>query len=245
MPLCDEFFENAKWKGQDDFPSSPEWKAEVEKWLLFLKKNNQLERYKSRLNSNPKQRDTYLAEIMSGYFIDELCGFRIIDWEPIYADKNELEFAIFSEEKELVLCEVKCPVWEREVVEEAEGKVDNNYPRLKKGKWVSGEARRLSPWKDIRNSVAKGYKKFPNDKPSLLIIKDDMFSSPITSPEQIGIALYCEKDDGYIGTQSYLSENGCFNSREFENLGGVLFLDVKITDTTYSVNYVSQLALNP
>jgi hypothetical protein len=42
----------------------------------------------------------------------------------------------------------------------------------------------------------------------------------------------------------HLSENGCFNSSEFENLGGVLFLDVKITDTSYSVNYVSQLALN-
>ena len=63
--LFDIVFSNPDWADQDDFPSSVEWKTEIDKWLEFIDNKGELDRYVSRLNSTKTQRDETLAEIVS------------------------------------------------------------------------------------------------------------------------------------------------------------------------------------
>lgn len=236
-PLSDLIFENARWRGRDAFPSTDEWKWMIEEYLSFLQKHNQLERYKPRLNDNPQIRDETIAEIQAAYFVETFGEYPIIAWEPPGASGQVLEFRIKAQEAE-VDCEVKSPGWEREVIEE-EG---HDSPRLKLEKHINGDVKFTGPWLDIRNTVKKAYPKFKEHHPSLLIINDDIRISPILVPHEIDIALFCAKPKQGVGS-GYLAEDGCFVGNEFQNLGGVLFIQVDLFAEGFK--YRSRLARNP
>lgn len=239
MSLLNLISRDAKWKGRDDFPSTPAWKQEVEKWLEFLKRNNQLERFLPRLKSKPNLRDEALAEINAAFYIDAYLDCPIVDWEPKGSGRSTLEFAFQWNDDIIVLGEVKSPGWEGEIVEE-EG---INSSRKQEEKIRSGETRRIAPWKNIRETIKKAYPKFFKDQPSLLIINDDLFVSPLDFPNNIEIALFCEKGRGEHGPESYLSEDGYFFTEEYQNLGGILFLQV--VQTREKIEYKAKLVRNP
>jgi len=64
------------------FKMGIESKLEFNKWLLFLKNKNQLNRYLPRLTKVTKtMRDETLAEIASAYILEILLGYTIVNWE--------------------------------------------------------------------------------------------------------------------------------------------------------------------
>lgn len=234
--IFEKVFKEPKWRGKDAFPSTPEWKAEVEKYLLFLEQHRQLDRFLPRLNDERQKRDETLAEIQAAYFIEALSGYPIILWEPD-VEPFALEFE-FGRKGQSILCEVKSPGWEREVFEEQGVYAD----RLNQPKYIQAEARSTAPWRAIRESVKKAYPKFPNNKPSLLVINDDVFLTPIEVPNEIEIALFCPKAKSGLG-DGYLAEDGCFVGNTYQNLGGVLCMQVQ---SSYGIiQYRSHFVRNP
>lgn len=226
MNLILKTFKNAKWKGKDAFPAG-EWEAEVEKYLAYLEMQkfltlNLRNTYITRLNQNPKQRNKTLAEVQAAYFIEEICGNRIIEWEPKGSPGRVLEFAFKSKCGPSVVVEVKSPGWEGEIVE-AQG---HESPRLKQHKYIQAEARGTAPWKAVRDSIERAYVQLPNNQPSLLVINDDIFVSLVEMPECIDIALFCPKAKSGLG-EGYLAEDGYFLNNRYENLGGVLCMQVQ------------------
>lgn len=242
MSLLDLISRDARWKGKDDFPSKPEWKLEIEKWLEFLERKNQFKRFRNRLiNSDPRKRDERLAEISSAFYIDSHLNCPIVDWEPKGNGGLTLEFTFKGKKDILVLCEVKSPGWEREIIEE-EG-INRSKKRTQEEKIKDSEVRSFASWKDIRKTIEKAYPKFFNDQPSLLIINDDLFVSPTYAPINIEIALFCEIEHGENNPESYLSESGYFLTDEYKNLGGILFLNVVLIGD--KIKYKEKLVINP
>lgn len=242
MSLLDLISKDARWKGKDDFPSNPEWKLEIEKWLEFLEQKNQFKRFRNRLiRSDPRKRDETLAEISAAFYIDSHFNCPIVDWEPMGSGGLTLEFTFKGNKDILVFCEVKSPGWEKEVIEE-EG-INRSKKRIQEEKIKDGEVRSIGSWKDIRRTIKKAYPKFFNDQPSLLIINDDLFVSPTYPPINIEIALFCEIEHGEHDPESYLSEDGYFLTDEYKNLGGILFL--KVFHPSKGIEYKSKLIRNP
>ena len=97
------------------FKIDEEGKLETNKWLLFVKEKNQLNRYIPRLTKvNKAMREETLAEIASAYVIEELLGYTIVNWEEKTVDDYDVDFVI-KEGADKIYCEVKSPGWESEL----------------------------------------------------------------------------------------------------------------------------------
>ena len=151
--LFDEIFENAKSSGTDDFPSCDEWKKEVNKWLLFIQDEGQIERFKPRFQKcSNRHIDKALAEISSAYVMGKILNYPIISWEEKTVGNQDVEFVI-KYGKSKIFCEVKSVGWESELDQEERV----NSPRKELPKYLSGEGRSVAPWESIRHGIKKSY----------------------------------------------------------------------------------------
>lgn len=223
--MFDAIFKDSKALGKDDFPSCNEWKREVEKWLKFIQGKDQLNRYLPRLEARRKtQRDEALAEISSAYIVETKLKYRIVDWERKTIKNKDVEFVIRNGSYE-IYCEVKSPGWESEL--EDQERLNGRKGLLKD---INAECRSLAPWQNIRYALKKAYPKFLPSSKNLLIIKDDLFLSILDWPLNIDIALF--EDSG-----CYNGEKGYFSNNDFENIGGVLFLDGRLINSKVEYRY--------
>jgi len=208
-----------------------EGKLETNNWLLFIKDKNQLDRYLPRLTKvNKAMRDETLAEIASAYVIEELLGYTIVNWEEKTVDDYDVDFVI-KEGADKIYCEVKSPGWESELPKKELKK--GNQGRRGKPKYLPHEFRAIAPWKNIRHVIKKAYPKFLPTSKNLIIVKDDLYVSILDFPTTIPIEIALHEETG-----QYNKEIGYFANSNYENVGGILFIDINPTSSKkYKVKY--------
>lgn len=231
--LLNEIKAGSKWEGRDAFPSTVEWETEVNKWLLFIKNNRQFEQFKPRLREKPQIRNETLAEIQTAYFISEIFGCPIIEWEPQGADNKRGEFS-FKVPDGVVFCEVKSPGWEADIAKE-----NSNSPRLKEPKYINGEAGSFNNADDVRYAIEKAFPKFLYDRPNLLIIVDDLFVSLKDDKFGVNEVLFYRKlKPPYVDDK----QEGVFTNTSFDRLSALATLNVELTN---KLSYHWHCYLNP
>ena len=196
-------------------------KKEIEKWLIYIKEKGELDRFKPRLQKMDyrKIKET-LAEISSAYLLEKILNYKVTDWEVDTANNSNVEFTIKIDSKD-IYCEVKSPSWQSELSDEEKvGK------RKKQGKYKNNEVRFIGHCKNIRYAIKKAYPKFLKDCYNLVIIQDDLIVPILNWPTdtQINIALY--ENTGQLD-----KEIGCFAGKDYENVGGILFIDINPTNS--------------
>lgn len=222
-PLLHRVSQGAQWVGQDQYPASPEWADEHERWLQLIRVRGALAHYLPRLRGPSPKRDEALAEIGAAYFLETRCGLPIWEWEPRGANGKRGEFLVGDDRSVEIFVEVKSPGWEQEIAE-AEGQ---GSTRLLQPKYIHAEARSTAPWASVRHAVRKAYPKLPDSMPTLLLIIDDLMVALSKWPNTVRIGLYAERLKGY--TTGYSAEDGCFVGRQYERLGAVGILNVELT----------------
>jgi len=197
------------------------WMKEINKWLVFIKNKGELKRFIPRLTKmNNSKRDEALAEISSAYLLENELNFEVVGWEVPTKNNKNVDFVIERKVNE-IFCEVKSPGWEGELSKKElmEGRKDQR-------KYIPSECRFFGHWKNIRYAIKKAYPKFLSNCKNLVIIQDDLFVSILDFPTKtpIDIALY--EDTG-----QYNNEKGYFANSDYENVGGILFIDINPTNS--------------
>jgi hypothetical protein len=197
------------------------WKNEIEKWLLYINNKGELNRFLPRLTKMDSRKiNEVLAEISSAYLLEIILNLKVTGWEvPTSSDKN-VDFTIDLNSEE-VYCEVKSPSWQSEL-----SKKEKLGIRKAQGKYKKNEVRFFGHWENIRYAIKKAYPKFLSHCKNLVIIKDDLWVNILDFPTEIpiNIALYEE-------TGQYNSEKGYFANSDYENVGGILFIDINPTNS--------------
>ncbi len=222
--LFDDIFEG-------NYEIGREGKLETNKWLLFVKDKNQLSRYLPRLTRvTNAMRDETLAEIASAYVMEKLLGYTIVNWEEKTVNNYDVDFVI-KEDADKIYCEVKSPGWESELTKKELKKGDQG--RRGKPKYLPHEFRSIAPWKNIRHVIKKAYPKFLPTSKNLIIVKDDLRVSILEWPNKTPIEIALDEDTG-----QYNNEMGYFANRDYENIGGILFIDINPTSSMkYKVKF--------
>ena len=195
------------------------WKKEINKWLIFIENKGELKRFIPRLTKmNNSKRDEALAEISSAYLLENELNFVVTGWEVSTKNNKNVDFVIERKVNE-IFCEVKSPGWEGELSKKELMGSRKDQPKYKHLEWRS-----FAHWKNIRYAIKKAYPKFLSNCKNLLIIQDDLFVSILDFPTKtpIDIALYEE-------TGHYNNEKGYFANSDYENVGGVLFININPT----------------
>ena len=203
------------------------WKNEIEKWLLYVNNKGELDRFIPRLTKMDSRKiNEALAEILSAYLLESILNLKVIGWEvPTNSDKN-VDFTIDLNSEE-VYCEVKSPSWTSEL-----SKKEKLGIRKDQGKYIKNEARWFGHWVNIRYAIKKAYPKFLSNCNNLVIIQDDLFVPILAFPTdtQIEIALF---EDQSV----YNNEKGYFVNSDYENVGGILFIDINPTSRNKVYKY--------
>lgn len=236
--LLDDILKTAVWRGKDDFPYDSLVKAELQKWLQYTKNKGWFDEYLPRLTKmDINKRDEALDEILTAYFLEEKMHFVVKDREPKGANGKRGEFILVAEETD-IFCEVKSPGWESEIVK----KEGVHSSRLSTSKYLPVEARWGDDSAAIKATVDKAYEKLPNDKPILLIMVDDfwrnLFQSSTLFKITVNKALYYESRPAPCQDPP----SGCFATKDYEKLSGILFLKFQIKNN--NVIYNNRLCLN-
>ena len=220
LMLFDEILGNSNIKNVS-------WKNEIEKWLLYINNKGELDRFISRLTKmNSRKINEVLAEISSAYLLESILNLKVIGWEVSTNSDKNVDFTIDLNSEE-VYCEVKGPSWQSEL-----SKKEKLGIRKAQGKYKKNEVRFFGHWKNIRNAIKKAYPKFLNNCCNLVIIQDDLILPILNFPTdmQIEIALFEEKG-------IYDNEKGVFVGNDYENVGGVLFIDINPTSRNKVYKY--------
>ncbi|MCI0561611.1 MAG: hypothetical protein MN733_24240, partial [Nitrososphaera sp.] len=168
-PLTAELIGNARWQGEDEYPSSQLYADELEDLLRFASESKRLERHWNALIDTRNHRGSILAEFRIAIFFLRR-GLKIVEWEPIGLGQKAGEFLLQSSSSSEIFVEVKSPGWEGELSEE-----EKRGERKKQPKHIHLENRCVAPWERIQFAVGKAYEKFLPIKPNLLVIADDLF----------------------------------------------------------------------
>jgi hypothetical protein len=166
----------ARWRKQEQFPSKQVWANEIERVLAHLCAQNQFARFLPRLRDNARARNAALAEARVAFFL--FCnGFRIVEWEPPASDGHIGEFNIQWTRGPMIFVEVKAPDWQGELSSD-----ELRGGRKKLGKYVDLELRFSDPLdQPTRVIETNAVPKLPRNQPSIVVIADDLFISPIST----------------------------------------------------------------
>jgi hypothetical protein len=165
------------------------------------------------LQANNEQRDQTLAELRGAYFLKSIAGFQLAnDSQPIGQGSRRGEYLCRIDGVK-VFCEVKRPTWQAAFVRER-GPEASQF-RRQQPKYIDCEFKTVDNYPDLRQSIEKAYPKMPADKPTLLIISDDLWF-PLRSDGDLTIDRVLHYD---------YRERGCFTSTDYERLGGLAVLD--------------------
>lgn len=221
--LFDKVFAISKWSEKENYPPCDEWKANIEKHLQFMQDKDWLASIKPQLQS--RNYESFLSEIFAAYFVERNLGFEVTGWNPRTNNGQDVEFCITDKADGEIFCEVKGPDWKSQLTKE-----EIQSGRTKQPKYsMFPEARYIAPWCNIRKAIDKSYEKFLPDEQNLLIITDNLFQplpmgrlvdwhSGHKMPRNIWYALYNTEINLYGG-------KGYFETKDYENLGGILFLN--------------------
>ena len=203
------------------------WKNEIEKWLLYINNKGELNRFLSRLTKMDSRKiNEVLAEISSAYLLNNELNFVVTGWEVPTKNNKNVDFVIKGKSDE-IFCEVKSPGWEGELSKKELMGGRKDQPKYKHLEWRS-----FAHWKNIRYAIKKAYPKFLSNCKNLLIIQDDLFVSILDFPTdtQIEIALFEEQ-------AVYNNEKGVFVGNDYENVGGVLLININPTSRNKVYKY--------
>jgi hypothetical protein len=192
------------------------WKKEINKWLVFIENKRELKRFIPRLTKmDNSKRDEALAEISSAYLLENELNFIVTGWEVPTKNNKNVDFVIERKVNE-IFCEVKSPGWERELSKKElmEGRKDQR-------KYIPSECRFFGHWKNIRYAIKKAYPKFLSNYKNLVIIQDDLWVNILDFPTDIQIEIALLNN-----SIAYDATKGVFVDREYENVGGVLFINI-------------------
>jgi hypothetical protein len=229
--LFDEILGNSNIKNES-------WKNEIEKWLLYIKNKGELERYLPRLTKmNNIKIFEAISEISSAYLLEIILKLKVTNWEvPTIRDQNvDFTIDLYLEE---VYCEVKSPSWQSELSDKEKLGI-----RKTQGKYKKNEVRFFGHWRNINYAIKKAYTKFLNNYKNLVILNDNLFVGILDFPSdsQIKIALYND-------SVAYGGIKGVFVNRDYENVGGVLFININPSsqENIYKYKFADNPnALNP
>lgn len=195
------------------------WKKEIDKWLVFIENKGELKRFIPRLTKmDNNKRDEALAEISSAYFLENELHFIVTGWEVPTKNNKNVDFVIERKVNE-IFCEVKSPGWEGEL-----SKKELMGGRKDKRKYIPSECRFFGHWKNIRYAIKKAYPKFLSNCKNLVIIQDDLWVNILDFPTDIQIEIALFEDQSV-----YNNEKGVFTNSDYENVGGVLFININPT----------------
>lgn len=192
------------------------WKNEIEKWLLYINNKGELDRFIPRLTKMDSRKiNEVLAEMSSAYLLESILNLKVTGWEmPTSSDKN-VDFTIDLNSEE-VYCEVKSPSWQSELSEKE--KLGN---RKVQEKYKKNEVRFFGHWKNISYAIKKAYPKFLNNCKNLVIINDNLFVGILDFPNDTAIRIAL-----YNNSIAYGGIKGAFINNDYENIGGVLFINI-------------------
>jgi hypothetical protein len=132
-PHLIEIATDSRWAEDenDKFPSDQHWSDVFEQmitWFAGKFPTKYHGRVVTRLRGTRRSRDETFAEIIAAYFIEQACGYLVIDWEPEFAQGNTADFTIVAPHRTSsaeILVEVKAPSWTRERVEEIQERIES------------------------------------------------------------------------------------------------------------------------
>jgi hypothetical protein len=213
---------NARWLGEDEFPSDQPWADEVEAVLSFAGVQGQFEARLGRLRGNCRQRDAALAELRVAFFFHRN-GFRILEWEPI-ATLRAGDLLIQWPGTAPIFVEIKAPDWEGEL------SGDERSMRKRLPKDISGEARWVDPVGAVLSVVEDGaLPKFSDSTPNLVVVHDNLFVSPALAP-------------GDVLQESLSTE---LRREAFRRVGGLFFVHPVLRSPFVEVVYATLFVENP
>jgi hypothetical protein len=110
-------------------------------------------------------------------------GFEIVAWEPPTGVGGCTgEFSIRWNRGPVILVEVKSPDWQGELTES-----EKRSTRKQLGKYVDAEARSVDPFAQPSYVIReRAVPKFTGKQPTLVVVADDQFISPVMSPHPGG-----------------------------------------------------------
>ncbi len=218
FPLLEKIRERSRWAGKDAFPSDISWSVEVERWLEFIVKHNQFDRFLPRLRDMPTKRGETFSEIVTAYYLEIKKGFKVIEWEPMGRQMRKGEFEILLSDGTTVFCEVKSPSWRADIAIE-----NHESPRLKQEKYLAGQAGSFGSSWQIRHSITeKAYLQLPENRKTLVILSDDFMVGLHLDKHSVSEALYRKKKlPPYIDDEP----EGIFSSENYKNLSAVATLN--------------------
>jgi hypothetical protein len=234
-PLTKTISNGAKWLPEDDFPSCQEWADEVERVLEYLLAHGHFERFLPRLrDEESKHRDSKLTEARISFFLFRN-GFRILEYDPPGANGSEGDLTVQWQSTNPIFVEIKNPSWHGELrPREEEEKAKLTGPqrgrikkRMQEPKYIDGDAKWIDPVGLALSVVERNaLKKLHDDRPSLVVVLDDLFVTVVENPNLEAIA------------KSRMS------APAFERLGGILFLNPNLPAGASEVHYDIAFAEN-
>lgn len=170
---------------QDDFGWSSEWNSEIDKWLEYLYQVNptHYEQQKKRVLKD-EQRDAFLGEIKTLYFLGKVLGLKIVALEPDGKDNTKLDLSVDDVDGTLWKVEVKSPSWKGQIWKNQNLTDAQKIARTKLPKIINGEGGSFSSEEEIRyaaeDSIKNARPKFIKGESNLLVITPDMSQNMMT-----------------------------------------------------------------
>jgi hypothetical protein len=132
-PYLTEIATGSRWAEDenDKFPSDQQWSDVFEQmisWFAGKFPTKYHGRVVTRLRSTRRTRDETFAEIIAAYFIENVCGYPVMDWEPEFAQGKFADFTMvvpLRTSSPEILVEVKAPSWTGERVEATWERIEN------------------------------------------------------------------------------------------------------------------------
>ncbi len=264
-PHVAEIGDGSRWAGDvnDKFPSDQQWSDVFEQmitWFAGKFPTKYHGRVITRLRGTRRSRDETFAEIIAAYFIEQACGYSVINWEPEFAQGNTADFTIVAPLRTLspeILVEIKAPSWTRERVEEIQERIESLEARRLSAAGQGSAAeldaclakekdslRRINSERkygddlkaksfDFRDDVERaliktcfsddaGTARLPSDRPTLLIIVDDLQLGMQEPGGEFSVkrSLYYQPS-----APAYLHLRGLFLDARFNRLGGLATME--------------------
>lgn len=184
--LCMRFYNDYfKHVPKDDFGWSGTWNREINKWLEYIYTIDPTfySINKKRVLSD-KQRDEFLGEAKTIYFLGKILGLKITELEPNGNGNTKLDLAINDLQNTPWKTEVKSPSWKGQIWKNPTLSNAQKTARTSQQKYINGEGGWFSSEEEIEYAVEDSIKnalpKFNKGESNMLVIVPDMHHQILT-----------------------------------------------------------------
>jgi hypothetical protein len=173
----DDYF--SKVIPKDGFGFWPQWREEINKWLEFTSQvsKSEYEINKKRVVRD-NEREGFLGEIKSVYFIGKILGLKIKCFEP--SKKGGHDFSFVDKNGEEWQTEIKAPSWKGPIMKSTALSDSQKRERIGRPQYnlTDSKASFISPEKEIQDSLEdptnNSLKQFVKGENNLLIVTPNM-----------------------------------------------------------------------